>query len=87
MRLISQSLKHRDDKEIVEKLFISNDTGKGHLKNIYQKLNVNSRKQAVEKAQNFGILNNAWNLRMCESECGILDSVIPMFLDNHVREA
>jgi len=29
------------------------------LKNMYQKLNVNSRKQAVERAKNLGILNNA----------------------------
>jgi len=42
------------NKEMAEKLFISNDTIKWHLKNIYQKLGVNNRRQAVERAKNLG---------------------------------
>jgi LuxR family maltose regulon positive regulatory protein len=54
LELLAQRFRN---KEIAEKLFISPETVKKHLNNIYGKLNVSSRRQAVEKAQNLGILS------------------------------
>jgi ATP/maltotriose-dependent transcriptional regulator MalT/ActR/RegA family two-component response regulator len=52
LELLAQRL---SNKEIAEKLFISAETVKGHLQNIYQKLEVTKRREAVEKAKNLGI--------------------------------
>jgi ATP/maltotriose-dependent transcriptional regulator MalT len=51
--LLAQRL---SNKEIAEKLFLSTTTVKGHLQNIYGKLNVKKRREAVEKAHTLGIL-------------------------------
>jgi ATP/maltotriose-dependent transcriptional regulator MalT/ActR/RegA family two-component response regulator len=48
--------KRLSNKEIADKLFISPLTVKGHLKSLYQKLEANKRREAVEKAKNIGIL-------------------------------
>ena len=51
--LLAQRL---SNKEIAAKLVISPRTIKRHTLNIYRKLDVNSRQQAVEKAAELGIL-------------------------------
>ena len=51
--LISQRLSNN---EIGDKLFISVGTAKRHLSNIYDKLGVHGRKEAVAKALGLGLL-------------------------------
>ena len=53
LRLISAGL---SNKKITEKLFISLSTVKTHLRNIYGKLNVHSRTEAIVKAKELEIL-------------------------------
>jgi len=55
LELLSQRM---SNKEIAEKLFLSPKTVKAHLYNIYQKLNVGTRRQAVEKANALGLLSS-----------------------------
>jgi len=44
------------NKQIAEKLFLSESTIKTHSTNLYAKLNVNRRTQAVQKARELGLL-------------------------------
>jgi LuxR family maltose regulon positive regulatory protein len=53
LEMLAQRLQN---KEIAERLFISHETVKTHLTNIYQKLNVTKRREAVERAYKLGIL-------------------------------
>ena len=53
LALLSQGM---SKKEIATQLFISPETVKSHLKNIYMKLAVGNRREAVEKAVAVGIL-------------------------------
>jgi len=53
LRLIAAGL---PNKTITEELFISMSTVKTHLRNIYSKLNVNSRTQAAAKAKELNLL-------------------------------
>lgn len=54
MRLLAQDFSNKD---IAKKLFISTGTVKRHAHNIYGKLAVNGRREAVSKATGLGILN------------------------------
>jgi len=53
LRLVAEGLKY---KEVAERLFISLNTVRSHIKAIYGKLNVNNRTQAVEVARQHRIL-------------------------------
>jgi LuxR family maltose regulon positive regulatory protein len=55
LALLAQHLTY---KEIGAQLFISPGTVSGHAVRIYQKLQVNNRRQAVLKAQGLGILHH-----------------------------
>ena len=53
LKLIAEDLVNQ---EIADKLFISLNTVKTHLKNIYLKLEVDNRTEAVTKAKETGII-------------------------------
>ena len=53
MRLIAGGLSNHD---IARRLYVSANTLKAHTQNIYSKLDVHSRIQAVNRARELGIL-------------------------------
>ena len=48
---------HLTDAQIAEQLFVSRNTVKSHVKNLYRKLEVSSRADAVERAREVGLLS------------------------------
>jgi LuxR family maltose regulon positive regulatory protein len=48
---------HLSSTEIAEELYIATSTVRSHIKSIYSKLNVHSRKGAVERAEELGLLH------------------------------
>ena len=55
LNLLKQRIYNR---EIADRLFVSTETVKTHLTNIYQKLQVKTRREAVDKARKLGILDD-----------------------------
>jgi LuxR family maltose regulon positive regulatory protein len=55
LQLIAEGLTNR---EIAARLFLAMNTVKAHSSNIYGKLDVHSRTQAVARAQALGLLPN-----------------------------
>jgi LuxR family maltose regulon positive regulatory protein len=47
---------HLTDAQMAEQLFVSRNTVKSHVKNLYRKLEVSSRADAVERAREVGLL-------------------------------
>ncbi len=45
------------DKEIAERLYVSSETVKSHLKNLYGKLDAKDRRDAIDKAEELGYLS------------------------------
>ena len=54
--VLQQAIKGLTNKQIGQALFISDRTVQGHLQNIYQKLDVNSRTEAVSTALQYGMI-------------------------------
>jgi LuxR family maltose regulon positive regulatory protein len=50
-------MQRMQDKEMAERLSVSPQTIKAHLRSIYQKLAVNGRRQAADRAMELGLLN------------------------------
>jgi ATP/maltotriose-dependent transcriptional regulator MalT len=58
LNLVSRGLRN---KEIAEKLFVSQDTVKKHLYNSYQKLGVKNRRGAVARVNELGLLHKEYS--------------------------
>lgn len=54
LELLSQGLSNQ---EVADKLFVSLNTAKTHISNIYGKLNVKRRTQAIQKARDMAIIH------------------------------
>lgn len=50
LEVLHQLCRGANNREIAEDLFVSTNTIKAHIKNIYKKLHVHSRAEAVSKA-------------------------------------
>ena len=55
LEVVAELLSGRSNKEMAEKLFVSTNTVKTHLRNIYGKLGVHSRGQAMAQARALGL--------------------------------
>ena len=55
LRLVAEGY---SNKEIADKLFVSLNTTKTHLSNIYSKLGVSRRTQAVQKARDIALISH-----------------------------
>lgn len=56
LKLLTDGLSNQ---EIADQLFISLNTTKTHISNIYQKLRVSRRTQAIQKARNMGLIRSS----------------------------
>ena len=56
IEIIKYIANHLSNQEIADKLFISLNTVKTHLKNIFLKLEVDSRLKAVSKVKDIGLI-------------------------------
>ena len=56
LEVLAQLVRGRSNKEIATKLFISETTVKGHLRNVFAKLNVLSRTEATSTALRRGLI-------------------------------
>jgi ATP/maltotriose-dependent transcriptional regulator MalT len=56
LEMLELLTQRRQNKEIAEELFISTESVKSHLKNIYGKLKVTNRRQAAKKTKALRIL-------------------------------
>jgi two-component system, NarL family, response regulator LiaR len=55
--ILSHIIMGHSNKEMAEKLFISENTVKKHINNIYSKLGVKRRSQAIAKAKELGLFS------------------------------
>jgi ATP/maltotriose-dependent transcriptional regulator MalT len=53
MRLVANGLSNRD---VGDALFISEETVKTHMRRIFEKLEVSSRTQAINRSQQLGLI-------------------------------
>ncbi len=67
----------RSNKEIAEELFITLTTVKWYIKQIYRKLNVRSRVQAIVRARELSLIFNGAGISMTEATALVTDSFRP----------